>query len=97
MNINQTSILLDVLEALTGVWNLSENEEWKCLEMGQMKLYKKLCQVGSNLLPTTFLNNRTEITPYMTFTKNGIGGGVINLQDQAIKVDSNCVVLIITF
>jgi hypothetical protein len=80
---------------LAGTWNVSVDNGWKCIEQGHLTLYKKLCKEGKNVLPQTFMNNRTEVVPYMAFTKDGISGGVINLQQQFIELESNALVIII--
>lgn len=95
MNLNQGSSVNDILQGLAGTWNVSVDNEWKCIEQGHLTLYKKLCKEGKNVLPQTFMNNRTEVVPYIAFTKNGISGGVINLQQQFIELESNALVIII--
>ena len=95
MNINAGSTIKDILQSLAGTWNVSADNGWKCLEQGHLTLYKKLCGKGNNVLPQTFMNNRTEVVPYISFTKDGISGGVINLQQQFIELESNALVIII--
>lgn len=95
MNINAGSTIKDILQSLAGTWNISVDNGWKCLEQGHLTLYKKLCGSGNNVLPQTFMNNRTEIVPYISFTKDGVSGGVINLQQQFIELKSNALVIII--
>ena len=51
MIINQTSKIQDILQAVKGTWNITSDTDWKCLEMGELKLYKKLCKAGNNVLP----------------------------------------------
>lgn len=95
MNINAGSTIKDILQSLAGTWNISVDNGWKCLEQGHLTLYKKLCGSGNNVLPQTFMNNRTEVVPYISFTKDGVSGGVINLQQQFIELESNALVIII--
>ena len=95
MNINAGSTIKDILQSLAGTWNVSVDNGWKCLEQGHFTLYKKLCGEGNNVLPQTFMNNRTEVVPYISFTKDGVSGGVINLQQQFIELESNALVIII--
>ncbi len=95
MNINAGSTIKDILQSLAGTWNVSVDNGWKCLEQGHLTLYKKLCGEGNNVLPQTFMNNRTEVVPYISFTKDGVSGGVINLQQQFIELESNALVIII--
>lgn len=95
MNINAGSTIKDILQSLAGTWNVSVDNGWKCLEQGHLTLYKKLCGSGNNVLPQTFMNNRTEVVPYISFTKDGVSGGVINLQQQFIELESNALVIII--
>lgn len=95
MNLNQGSSVNDILQGLAGTWNVSVDNGWKCIEQGHLTLYKKICKEGKNVLPQTFMNNRTEVVPYMAFTKDGISGGVINLQQQFIELESNALVIII--
>lgn len=97
MIINQTSKIQDILQAVKGTWNITSDTDWKCLEMGELKLYKKLCKAGNNVLPKTFIEQRTDITPYMTFTKDSISGGIITLQEQYLTLSENALVLIIQF
>lgn len=97
MNINFLSKIEDIKQAIGGTWALSREPEteWVCLEQGNLKIFKKLCQKGDNVLPEKFLKEREEITPYLAFTKNGVGGGIITLQDQYITLSDNSLVLII--
>lgn len=97
MIINDNSVLKDVLQAIAGTWNLSTDDDWKVVESGKVRLFKKLLTKGSNVLPKKFLNNRKEVCPVMLFTKDGLTGQTLNLQQNAIEVQENCVCLIIQF
>lgn len=97
MLINDKSVFKDVLQALTGTWDLSSDDGWKVLELGKVRLFKKILTKGSNVLPKRFLNNRNEVCPVMLFKKNGITGQTLDLQQNAIDVQENCVCLIIQF
>lgn len=95
MIINQGSKINDILQAVEGTWAVSRDNGWKCYELGKIKLFKKLCQEGNNVLPETFIKNRTDITPYMKFEKENMSGGIIGVQDQYITLESNALVVII--
>lgn len=95
MIINYASKLQDVLQAIKGTWAVSEDNGWKCHELGEIKFYRKLCKAGKNVLPSTFMGNRSEIVPYLTFTKDDASGGIIGVQDQYIELESNALVVII--
>lgn len=97
MIVNQTSLLEDIRQALYGTWEITQDNGWKCLEMGNIKLFKKTCKAGSNVLPKLFLENRKEVMPVIEFRKNSISGQAINLQQDAITVEENCVCVIIMF
>lgn len=97
MLINDKSVLKDVLQSIAGTWDLSTDDGWKVLELGKVRLFKKIIQAGSNVLPKRFLNNRNEVCPVMLFTKDGITGQTLDLQQNAIEVQENCVCLIIQF
>lgn len=97
MTINDHSVLADVLQSLAGTWDLSTNDGWKAIELGKIRLFKKLLTKGSNVLPKKFLNNRKEVCPVMLFTKNGLTGLTLGVQQNAIEVQENCVCLIIQF
>ena len=97
MTINDHSVLADVLQSLAGTWDLSTNDGWKAIELGKIRLFKKLLTKGSNVLPKKFLNNRKEVCPVMLFTKNGLTGLTLDVQQNAIEVQENCVCLIIQF
>lgn len=97
MTINDRSVLADVLQSLAGTWDLSTNDGWKAIELGKIRLFKKLLTKGSNVLPKKFLNNRKEVCPVMLFTKNGLTGLTLGVQQNAIEVQENCVCLIIQF
>jgi len=97
MTINDSSVLADVLQSLAGTWDLSTNDGWKAIELGKIRLFKKLLTKGSNVLPKEFLNNRKEVCPVMLFTKNGLTGLTLGVQQNAIEVQENCVCLIIQF
>lgn len=95
MIINQTSKIQDILQAVKGTWNLTKDDEWRCLEMGELKIYRKLCKAGNNVLPKTFIEQRTDICGYIAFTKDDVTGGVINLQQQYITLKDNSLVVIL--
>ena len=95
MLINQGSKLADVLQAIQGTWTNVTDNEWTVVELGTIKFYKKMCQKGNNVLPSTFLKNRTVVVGYLAFTKDNVTGGVINLQQQYIELESNALVIII--
>ena len=97
MVINDKSVLKDVLQSVAGTWDLSTDNGWKVLEMGKVRLFKKLLSKGSNVLPKKFLNNRKEVCPVMLFTKLGLTGQTLDLQQNAIDVKENCVCIIIQF
>ena len=97
MLINDKSILKDVLQSMAGTWDLSTDDGWKVIEQGKIRLFKKLLTKGSNVLPKKFLNNRKEVCPVMLFTKNGLAGQTLDLQQNAIDVQENCVCIIIQF
>ena len=97
MIINDKSVLKDVLQSVAGTWDLSADNGWKVLEMGKVRLFKKLLSKGSNVLPKKFLNNRKEVCPVMLFTKLGLTGQTLDLQQNAIDVKENCVCIIIQF
>lgn len=97
MIINDKSLLKDVLQSVAGTWDLSSDNGWRVLEMGKVRLFKKLLTKGSNVLPKKFLNNRKEVCPVMLFTKKGLTGQTLDLQQNAIEVQENCVCIIIQF
>lgn len=97
MIINDKSLLKDVLQSVAGTWDLSSDNGWRVLEMGKARLFKKLLTKGSNVLPKKFLNNRKEVCPVMLFTKKGLTGQTLDLQQNAIEVQENCVCIIIQF
>lgn len=97
MIINDKSLLKDVLQSVAGTWDLSTDNDWRVLEMGKVRLFKKLLTKGSNVLPKKFLNNRKEVCPVMLFTKKGLTGQTLDLQQNAIEVQENCVCVIIQF
>ena len=97
MNINFLSKVEDIKQAIAGTWSLSKDHDWTSLEQGNLKLYKKLCTKGKNVLPDKFLQDREDITPYLAFTKNGLTGGVITVQQQYIELDSSSLVIILSF
>lgn len=94
MIINQTSKIEDILQAVKGTWAVSTDNGWKCTECGEIKFYKKLCEEGNNVLPSSFMKNRTDIVPYMVYEKDKVSGGVITLQDQYITLEANALVVI---
>ena len=99
MQINNTSPLREVLQAISGTWDLSSDNGWKCLEVGKIRLFKRMVdkdrESTSVELPSKFINSREEITPYLTFKKSEVGGGIINLQQTAIDLQSNEAMMVI--
>lgn len=95
MIVNQGSKIADVLQAIQGTWNNIVDNDWQVVEMGTIKFYRKLCQKGNNVLPSTFLKNRQNVVGYLAFTKDNVTGGVIGVQDQYIELDANALVIII--
>lgn len=94
MQINYKSSLNEVVQALSGTWDVSVSNDWKVVELGNVRLFKKLVD-GASPLPDSFIERRNEIAPYIVFHKDTIEGGVITLQDTAIT--ANGLVLIIQF
>lgn len=94
MQINDKSNLNEVLQAISGTWDISVSNDWKCVEFGKVRLFKKLVD-GASPLPDSFIERRNEIAPYIVFHKDTIEGGVITLQDTAIS--ANGLVIIIQF
>ena len=97
MIINNTSVLRDILQACNGTWQFSEENGWKCIEMGNMRMFRKTCTKGSNVLPKTFLEKRKSVVPVTMYTKYGIKGQCLDLQQNAINVEENCIVDIVDF
>ena len=94
MDVNFKSTLDEVLQALSGTWDVSEADGWRAVELGKVRLFKKLVD-GASPLPDSFIERRNEITPYLVFHKDSVEGGVITLQDTAIT--ANGLVLILQF
>ena len=94
MEINFKSSLDEVVQALSGTWDLSVTNDWKVAELGKIRLFKKLVS-GASPLPDSFIERRNDITPYLVFHKDSVEGGVIKLQDTAIT--ANGLVLIVQF
>ena len=97
MNINNKSVFDDVLQAIAGTWNLSEDNGWRCAEIGKTRIFKKILKAGSNVLPEKFLKYRKEVAPVLLFTKDNLTGQTLNLQQNAIEVNENCLAIIIDF
>lgn len=92
MQINYKSNLNEVLQALSGTWDVSVTNDWKVAELGKIRLFKKLVS-GSEPLPDSFIERRNDITPYLVFHKDSVEGGVIKLQDTAITANGLCIIL----
>ena len=92
MQINDSSTVGEILQAISGTWDISVSNGWKCAEIGKVRLFKKLVD-GASPLPDTFIERRTEITPYWVFHKDSVEGGVITLQDTAITADGLVIIL----
>ena len=99
MEINNTSPLNEVLQALGGTWDLTESDGWKVLEVGKFRIFKKLAEKDreetSIPLPDKFIKQRKEITPYLTFKADTMSGGIINLQQTAIDLGTTDAVLLV--
>lgn len=94
MEINYKSSLEEVVQALSGTWDLSTTNDWKVAELGKVRIFKKWVE-GASPLPDSFIERRTELVPYLIFQSNNIEGGLIKLQDTAITADG--LVLILQF
>ena len=94
MQVNDKSTLSEVLQAISGTWDISVSNGWRCAELGKVRLFKKLVD-GASPLPDSFIERRNEITPYIVFHKDTIEGGIITLQDTAIS--ANGLVVIVQF
>lgn len=94
MVINYKSSLEEVVQALSGTWDLSTTNEWKVVELGKIRLFKKWVE-GQSPLPDSFIERRTELVPYLVFHSDSVEGGTIKLQDTAISADG--LVLILQF
>ena len=42
MDINYKSSLNEVLQAISGTWDVSVTNDWTCVELGKVRLFKKL-------------------------------------------------------
>lgn len=92
MEINYKSSLDEVVQAISGTWDVSVSNDWKVAELGKVRLFKKLVD-GASPLPESFIERRTEITPYIVFHKDTIEGGIIKLQDTAITANGLVIIL----
>ena len=92
MQINDRSTVGEILQAISGTWDISVSNGWKCVEIGKIRIFKKLVD-GATPLPESFIERRNEITPYVVFHKNSIEGGIITLQDTAITADGLVIIL----
>lgn len=92
MQVNDKSTLSEVLQAISGTWDVSVSNGWRCAELGKVRLFKKLVD-GASPLPDSFIERRNEITPYIVFHKDTIEGGIITLQDTAISANGLVVIL----
>ena len=92
MEINYKSNLEEVVQAISGTWDVSVSNDWKAAELGKVRIFKKLVD-GASPLPDSFIERRTEITPYLVFHKDSIEGGIIKLQDTAITADGLVIIL----
>ena len=97
MQINARSRLEDLIAAVVGTWELSSDKDWKCYEFGRARIFKKILKEGSNVLPEKFLKYRKEVAPVLLFTKDNLTGQTLNLQQNAIEVNENCLAIIIDF
>lgn len=92
MQINDRSTIGEILQAISGTWDVSVSNDWKCAELGKVRLFKKIVD-GASPLPDAFIERRTEITPYIVFHKDNIEGGAITLQDTAITANGLVIIL----
>lgn len=97
MIINNKSVMADVLQACAGTWCVSEDNGWRCVEFGRIRMFKKLCEAGSNVLPQKFLNERNDVVPVLEFRKDNLTGQVLSLQQTALECAENCLAVIIQF
>lgn len=96
MIINFGSSIRELLQALSGTWALSKEDEWTVLEQGNLKIFQKVGQKGKNVLPDKFIKNRDTVTPYLVFYSHGVTGGCITLQQQYVDLDANGVIFVIS-
>lgn len=92
MDVNYKSSLNEVLQAISGTWDVSVTNDWTCVELGKVRLFKKLVD-GASPLPDSFIERRNDITPYLVFHKDSVEGGVITLQDTAITANGLVIIL----
>lgn len=92
MQINDRSTVGEILQAISGTWDISVSNDWKCVEFGKVRLFKKLVD-GASPLPDSFIERRNEIAPYFVFHKDSVEGGVITLQDTAITAQGLVIIL----
>lgn len=92
MVINDRSGIGEILQAINGTWSISTSNDWKCIELGKFRLFKKLVNISSPL-PEKFIDSRQEITPFLVFQKDTIEGGIITLQDTAITATGLVMIL----
>ena len=92
MIINDRSGIGEILQAINGTWSVSTSNDWKCIEIGKLRIFKKLVNISSPL-PEKFIDSRQEITPFLVFQKDTIEGGIITLQDTAITATGLVMIL----
>ena len=98
MEINVNSKLDDIRSAITGIWDINQSDEdWKCLSLGKARLFKKVCKSGTNLLPDKFISERKDVNPLLIFTKDGMTGMTVNLQQKTFELKESALCLIIQF
>ena len=97
MIINDKSSIRDILQAVAGTWSVATDNGWKCVEFGRIRLFKKICDAGSNVLPQKFLNERNDVVPVLEFRKDNLTGQVLSLQQTALECAENCLAVIIQF
>lgn len=99
MLINNKSTIMDLLQATAGTWDLSKDStsDWKVLEMGKLRIFKKQLVAGTNLLPDKLRGNRLEVYPVLLFHKDFVTGKMLNLQENTIEVEDNCLCVILQF
>ena len=97
MIINDKSSIRDILQAIAGTWSIATDNGWKCVEVGRIRFFKKVCEAGSNVLPQKFLNERNDVVPVLEFRKGTMTGQSLTLQQTALECAENCIAVIIQF
>lgn len=98
MEINNTSPLDEVRQALAGSWNVTSKtqgqDKWNVIELGMFKLYEATLSAGLHIVPFSDLTRTRVIEIY---TNNETKSLILKMKENHFNLEENSLVRILFY